>query len=494
MNNEILISVLIPVYNGEKYLAQAIECILIQIYTNFELIIVDNCSSDTTEEIAKKYAANDKRIIYHRNDKHVNMAENWNRALLLAKGEYIKILCADDIIEPEYLEKFSEILYTHPNVSLVTSYEQFIGDRNDIRKMPNIPAIGELDGKIAQKSLFLYGNWIGSPSSVMFRRRDLYIGLFNQSFRHWMLDIDMWLRLLSIGNLYVLSKILTHNRIHDQRQSAIGNKLVFIREELIFQKFTFYFPEIYGSYTKEERKIISNRLISHLLREAYNGGKVSSILTSIKIGMDYDKILFLKFIVKKFIYKIFNNRITRKIKQLFKKKNFLTLNSLKWRKKFNYKKVYKEINIGSKKINTIGIVTIPVDILRARIFTPTGLKIKMIEETPHYLWIKNIIKNEDDLYSRNKYREYLKNFFPEEDEENQLSKIKTMALSFTPPFNISIYPLVLWGYGSYYAIICDGVHRAAIARALGYKFIECHLAKGAIRLKDFDHNIFDKII
>jgi len=108
----------LPVYNGAKYLEAALDSILAQTFSDFELIISDNASTDNTEEICKRYSAMDKRIRYYRNDKNLGAAPNFNQVFFLSSSEYFKWAAYDDIIEPEYLNKCVEVLDQKPEVVL----------------------------------------------------------------------------------------------------------------------------------------------------------------------------------------------------------------------------------------------------------------------------------------------------------------------------------------------------------------------------------------
>lgn len=144
------VSVCIPVYNRPDYVAEAIESVLQQTYKDFELIITDNCSTDNTPEVIKSYAAKDNRVKYYRNQYNMIIASNINRAMLLARGKYIKPLFSDDKFAPRCLELFVDALDNHPKVSLVTSYTQNFGGHDNIRDESYFPATGELQGKIAR--------------------------------------------------------------------------------------------------------------------------------------------------------------------------------------------------------------------------------------------------------------------------------------------------------------------------------------------------------
>ena len=94
------VSVGIPVFNGERFLAETIESILAQTFKDFEIVISDNASTDRTEEICRSYAARDPRIRYNRNDTNRGAAWNHNRVFELARGEYFKWQSHDDFCAP----------------------------------------------------------------------------------------------------------------------------------------------------------------------------------------------------------------------------------------------------------------------------------------------------------------------------------------------------------------------------------------------------------
>ena len=112
------LSVGLAVYNGEQYLAQAIDSILAQTLTDFELIISDNASTDRTADISQEYAARDPRIRYVRNPTNIGGANNENATFLLARGEYFRWAAHDDICEPTLFERCIDVLDRHDDVVL----------------------------------------------------------------------------------------------------------------------------------------------------------------------------------------------------------------------------------------------------------------------------------------------------------------------------------------------------------------------------------------
>lgn len=123
------VSIGLPVYNGEKYLREALESILSQTYTDFELIISDNASTDRTQQICLSYAAKDNRIRYIRNKRNVGASNNFNHVVALSRGEYFRWAAHDDVIAPEFLEKCVDVLDSDPSVVVCCSKTRFI-DQN----------------------------------------------------------------------------------------------------------------------------------------------------------------------------------------------------------------------------------------------------------------------------------------------------------------------------------------------------------------------------
>ena len=111
------VSIGLPVHNGENYLAEALDSILNQTFTDFELIISDNCSTDGTSAICQGYAARDARIRYERRSANLGAVGNFNYVFEVARGEYFKWAAHDDVCEPRFLEACVDILDANPAVA-----------------------------------------------------------------------------------------------------------------------------------------------------------------------------------------------------------------------------------------------------------------------------------------------------------------------------------------------------------------------------------------
>jgi len=134
------VSVALPVYNGERYLALALDSLLGQTYEDFELIISDNASTDATEEICRGYAARDTRISYHRNSENRGAAWNFNHAFSLSTGEYFRWACYDDLCAPAHLETLveeldaspAEVVLCYTKTRLIGEDGEFVEDYEDL--------------------------------------------------------------------------------------------------------------------------------------------------------------------------------------------------------------------------------------------------------------------------------------------------------------------------------------------------------------------------
>jgi glycosyltransferase involved in cell wall biosynthesis len=126
------VSIGLPVYNGEDYLVETLDSLLAQTFTDFELIICDNASSDATQEICEGYAAKDRRIRYVRNAQNLGAAKNYNKTFELAAGEYFRWNSYDDTCAPQYLEQCVQKLDREPGVILCYSKTILIDGRGEV--------------------------------------------------------------------------------------------------------------------------------------------------------------------------------------------------------------------------------------------------------------------------------------------------------------------------------------------------------------------------
>jgi len=137
------VSIGLPVYNGENFVREAIDSILAQTFHDFELIISDNASTDSTEAICRAYANQDKRVRYYRNKENIGASKNFSRVFKFASGEYFKWAAHDDVYLPEYLSKCVKVLDQNPSIVLCHCRTASIDQHGQMIKIWNI--VPELD-------------------------------------------------------------------------------------------------------------------------------------------------------------------------------------------------------------------------------------------------------------------------------------------------------------------------------------------------------------
>lgn len=134
-----VVTVGMPVYNGERYLAQALDSFLEQTFADFELVVTDNASTDRSADIARSYAARDPRIRYLRNDRNLGAAANYNRAFSEARGRYFKWAAHDDACQPGYLEQCLAVLEADPSLAGCYSAAVFIDEGGEVIGLEDEP-------------------------------------------------------------------------------------------------------------------------------------------------------------------------------------------------------------------------------------------------------------------------------------------------------------------------------------------------------------------
>jgi glycosyltransferase involved in cell wall biosynthesis len=230
-----IISICIPTYNNEEYIAKTIRSVFNQTYQDFEIIISDDASTDRTIEIVQSF--NDSRIKIFNHEVNEGLSSNWNRSIDLARGDYIKLVCGDDILYPTCIEKQMRILDNDTNlaIALVTSYSHVINSiDNVIFKRKSIFHSGENNSKkVMKKCIRMGSNFIGEPMVGMFRRASLHDDLkFDGSNPH-MIDLDFWFKLFEKGNLYIINDYLSAFRVSSGSISASLN----IKQFILFKDF-----------------------------------------------------------------------------------------------------------------------------------------------------------------------------------------------------------------------------------------------------------------
>ena len=205
MGAEPLISVCIPSYNNEEFIAATLESVLNQTYRNFEIIITDDRSTDNTISVAKRFS--DPRIRLIENTANLGIGKNWNEALSRAGGKYIKLMGADDLIYPECLERQVAALEAPANQAAVLAVcnTDVINDSGKIvlRRRLRFQK-GLVTGKKLIRNCVRWGaNLVGEPVVGLFKRDVLARSGMYDSSNPYMLDIIFWAELLKYGQAYM---------------------------------------------------------------------------------------------------------------------------------------------------------------------------------------------------------------------------------------------------------------------------------------------------
>ena len=188
------ISVIMAVYNEEKYIREAIESILNQTFKDFEFIIVDDGSTDRTLEILKKYAKKDSRIKILRNEKNLGLTKSLNKALKVAKGEYIARIDAGDLCDPKRLEKQANFLDKNSDVYIVGCYHHWINEKGKIINSYKFPTSPE---KI-RNHIFGFGSIAAHPCLMIRKKLFDDLGFYDESFSTSM-EYELYMRTISNG-------------------------------------------------------------------------------------------------------------------------------------------------------------------------------------------------------------------------------------------------------------------------------------------------------
>ncbi len=219
-----LVSVLTPVYNGEKYLVACIESVLAQTYHNWEYCIVNNCSTDRTLEIAQRYAERDRRIRVHNNTEFVGCDQNGNIAYrqISMESKYCKVVHGDDWIFPDCIRQMVELAEAHPTVGIVGSY----GLRNQQVSWDGLPYPSTVvPGRELGRNYFLGGPYVfGAPTSMLIcadevRKRSAFYNVANLH-----TDIEACLDILRDRDYGFVHQVLTFTREHAEAESTSFHK------------------------------------------------------------------------------------------------------------------------------------------------------------------------------------------------------------------------------------------------------------------------------
>jgi glycosyltransferase involved in cell wall biosynthesis len=228
------VSICIPTYNGAQHLSECLDAVLSQSFSNYQVIIVDDQSSDNTWEILNQYAAQDNRISLFRNERNLGLVDNWNRCIELSQGDWIKFVFQDDIIRHDCLERMLKTadvdmpfvlcrrdFFFHSNIDAKTKKGLMSIPRFD-EIFPGVDLISP--SQICQAVLTDSRNFFGEPTSTLIHRSVFErFGLFN-SVMVQLCDLEYWIRVgINTGIKYIPDPLVQF-RVHSSSASSKNSK------------------------------------------------------------------------------------------------------------------------------------------------------------------------------------------------------------------------------------------------------------------------------
>jgi len=223
-----LVSICIPAYNTAKFLKESLDSIVNQTYTNREIIVSNNASTDDTEKIVKKYVEKYK-IKYFKNDKNIGPWRNFERCISLAKGEYIAIFHADDIYMPNIVQKQVENFQKNIHIGAVFTNANLINSRGEIIGESKLPV------ELKKKEIYYFSeiffsalnnlNYLICPSVMVKSKIYHEVIPFRDDLFETASDMDMWFRILEKYPIVILPEKLINYRISNTHETYLINYL-----------------------------------------------------------------------------------------------------------------------------------------------------------------------------------------------------------------------------------------------------------------------------
>lgn len=273
------VSIVVPVYNTEKYISQCIESILSQTYKNFECIIVNNCSTDRSYEIIKNYGKSDNRVKVHNNTDFLSQTNNFNHALnqISIDSKYCKMVLADDFIFKECIEKMVDVAESCPNIGIVSSYSLRGSDVSNV----GLPFGEQLyDGKeIGKRYLLEYDfDVFGTETTVLYLSEIIRKTVNFYDELSLSADTEICLEILKNYDFGFVNQVLSYTRMDNlsTRDNMKHFDTGIMRKMILFVRYGKYFlneEEYNATYSSLEAryyKSISAKIIINRKLDFWN--------------------------------------------------------------------------------------------------------------------------------------------------------------------------------------------------------------------------------
>jgi len=258
-----LVSICIPTYNGEAYIAEAMDSALAQTYPNLEIVVSDDASTDSTLQIIETYRDNTSIPIHIYHHKPNGIGANWNYCIQQAKGIYIKFLFQDDVLLPHCVATMVGVLEQHPSFGLVACKRELIveptflnattkkwieiyGDLQSTLHLPTQDGLFIIDKRLFKLDAFFNSplNKIGEPTTILFRRALVNkIGYFREDLKQ-VLDYEFCYRVLKRNKIAIIDEQLVKFRLHPMQTTILnkGNeqKDYEVYDQIIYKNYFWY--------------------------------------------------------------------------------------------------------------------------------------------------------------------------------------------------------------------------------------------------------------
>jgi glycosyltransferase involved in cell wall biosynthesis len=302
-----LVSIVLPVYNGEKYLAESLDSVLAQTYQNWELVIINDGSTDGTENLILGYG--DKRIKYLLNEGNKGIIYSLNRGLLESNGDFIARLDADDIALPFRIQRQVEFLSENTDFALCGTYFQTIDSNGKVLKNVTFPS----NNRDAQSYLLLHNCFC--HSAIMMRSGIAKELKYDEKFLICE-DYDLWYRISRTGKILNLPEFATLYRVHDNNMSTKKSEIMFAHVYKINKRIL---DDLGIEYSTAELDVHSNALSynASFFREADKIQTLENWMVKLhaylKKKNDYNAFLCYKILIEKWIVITYNTRNFKKM-------------------------------------------------------------------------------------------------------------------------------------------------------------------------------------
>ena len=262
-------------YNYQNYIKETIESVISQTYTNWEMIIVDDGSTDNSVEVIKSYCEKDSRIKLYQHENGVNkgMIESMKLGISKASTDWIAFLESDDVITLDYLEKKYDVIKQNPNINFVFNRSELFGNKDAINGFSHI--MKQQNRILRNKTLvsiedFKDINVVLTFSCVMMKKNIFDDIDFNSPVSQW-LDYYLWLQIASKMKLYYINETLTKWRMHP---NSYNNRKIDEKQSIYFDytKYKFIYPKlpkflIYMAFLPKYFKYFRKKIIRFSLRD-----------------------------------------------------------------------------------------------------------------------------------------------------------------------------------------------------------------------------------